>query len=58
MGLFGAAFGLGFILGPAIAGILSKYGVHVPFYFAAALSLANAICFSFSAGNDKERRCR
>ncbi|MDQ3064371.1 MAG: MFS transporter, partial [Acidobacteriota bacterium] len=38
MGLFGAAFGLGFILGPALAGILSKYGVHVPFYFAAILS--------------------
>ncbi len=43
MGLFGAAFGLGFILGPAIAGILSKYGIHVPFYFAAGLSLFNAI---------------
>jgi DHA1 family tetracycline resistance protein-like MFS transporter len=43
MGLFGAAFGLGFILGPAIAGILSKFGVAVPFYFAAALSLANTI---------------
>jgi DHA1 family tetracycline resistance protein-like MFS transporter len=47
MGLFGAMFGLGFILGPAIAGILSKYGVHVPFYFAAALSLANAIALYF-----------
>ncbi len=43
MGLFGAAFGLGFILGPALAGILSKYGIHVPFYFAAVLSLVNAI---------------
>lgn len=43
MGLFGAMFGLGFILGPAIAGILSKYGVHVPFYSAAALSLVNAL---------------
>lgn len=42
MGLFGAAFGLGFILGPAIAGLLSKYGIHVPFYFAAGLSLLNA----------------
>lgn len=41
MGLFGAAFGLGFILGPAIAGILSKYGVGVPFFFAAALSLVS-----------------
>jgi DHA1 family tetracycline resistance protein-like MFS transporter len=47
MGLFGAAFGLGFILGPAIAGILSKYGIHVPFYFAAVLSLANAIALYF-----------
>lgn len=47
MGLFGAAFGLGFILGPAIAGILSKYGIHVPFYFAAALSLINASALYF-----------
>ena len=47
MGLFGAAFGLGFILGPAIAGILSKYGVHVPFYVAAAMSMANAIALYF-----------
>ncbi|MGB7209199.1 MAG: MFS transporter [Pyrinomonadaceae bacterium] len=47
MGLFGAAFGIGFILGPAIAGILSKYGVQVPFYFAAALSLANAVALYF-----------
>lgn len=47
MGLFGAMFGLGFILGPAIAGILSKYGVHVPFYCAAGLSLANAIALYF-----------
>jgi len=47
MGLFGAAFGLGFIFGPAIAGVLSKYGVHVPFYFAAVLSLANAIALYF-----------
>ena len=47
MGLFGATFGLGFILGPAIAGILSKYGVHVPFYCAAVLSLSNAIALYF-----------
>ncbi len=47
MGLFGAAFGLGFILGPALAGVLSKYGIHVPFYFAAVLSLVNAIAVYF-----------
>ncbi|MFN0279503.1 MAG: MFS transporter [Pyrinomonadaceae bacterium] len=47
MGLFGAAFGLGFIFGPALAGILSKYGIAVPFYFAGALSLANAVAVYF-----------
>jgi DHA1 family tetracycline resistance protein-like MFS transporter len=47
MGLFGMAFGLGFILGPAIAGVLSRFGHHVPFYFAGALSLANAISLYF-----------
>ena len=47
MGLFGAAFGLGFILGPAIAGVLSKYGIHMPFYFAAALSFVNATILYF-----------
>jgi len=47
MGLFGAAFGIGFILGPALAGVLSKYGIAVPFYFAAGLSLANAIAVYF-----------
>ncbi|HKP67753.1 MAG TPA: MFS transporter [Pyrinomonadaceae bacterium] len=47
MGLFGAAFGLGFVLGPAIGGITSKYGVHVPFYIAAALSLTAATAVYF-----------
>ena len=41
MGLVGAAFGLGFIFGPAIGGYLSKYGYQMPSFFAAALSLAN-----------------
>ncbi len=47
MGLFGMAFGLGFILGPAIAGILSKFGHEVPFLFAAGLSFANAVLLFF-----------
>jgi DHA1 family tetracycline resistance protein-like MFS transporter len=47
MGLFGMAFGLGFILGPALAGVLSKFGIRVPFLFAAGLSLANAILLYF-----------
>ena len=47
MGLFGAAFGLGFILGPAIAGILSKVSIQLPFYFAAGLSLTSAAAVYF-----------
>ena len=47
MGLFGMAFGLGFILGPALAGILSRFGMRVPFLFAAGLSLINAVLLYF-----------
>src|SRR5690242_14219197 len=48
MGLIGAAFGLGFILGPAIGGILSHWGIHVPFFFAATLCFANAMLLFFT----------
>ena len=47
MGIFGAMFGLGFIFGPAIGGILSRYGIGVPFLFAAVLSFANATALYF-----------
>ena len=47
MGLFGAMFGLGFIFGPAIGGILSRYGISVPFLFAAVLSFFNAALLYF-----------
>lgn len=40
-GFLGAAFGLGFILGPVIGGQLSHYGLRFPFWFAAALALLN-----------------
>ncbi|MBT8479599.1 MAG: MFS transporter [Gemmatimonadetes bacterium] len=42
MGLIGAAFGLGFIFGPAIGGGLSPWGYGVPGFVAAGLSLAGA----------------
>ena len=48
MGLIGAAFGLGFIFGPAIGGILSQWGIHVPFLFAAGLCFANALLLYFT----------
>jgi MFS transporter, DHA1 family, tetracycline resistance protein len=41
MGLLGAAFGLGFVFGPAIGGLMSRWGHAAPPLFAAALSLAN-----------------
>lgn len=40
-GLISAAFGVGFILGPALGGVLGHVGVRAPFFAAAALSLLN-----------------
>lgn len=40
-GLVGAAFGLGFIIGPAMGGWLGHYGLRVPFYAAAGLTFLN-----------------
>ncbi len=40
-GLIGAAFGLGFILGPVIGGVLGQFGSRIPFFAAAGISLLN-----------------
>ena len=40
-GLIGAAFGLGFIIGPALGGFLGSYGTRIPFYGAAAITFLN-----------------
>ena len=40
-GLLGAAFGLGFVIGPALGGVLGHYSLRAPFWAAAGLSLAN-----------------
>lgn len=42
-GLVGAAFGLGFIIGPAVGGLLAGWGVRAPFYAAALLCLLNGL---------------
>jgi DHA1 family tetracycline resistance protein-like MFS transporter len=47
MGLIGAAFGLGFVFGPAIGGILSKFSPHAPFFFVSALAFCNATLLYF-----------
>jgi DHA1 family tetracycline resistance protein-like MFS transporter len=43
MGLIGAAFGIGFLLGPALGGILSRHSYHLPILTAAALTGSNLI---------------
>ena len=42
-GLVGVAFGLGFIVGPALGGLLGGFGLRVPFFAAAAVVLLNAV---------------
>ena len=42
-GMVGAAFGLGFIVGPAIGGALGNIDVHLPFYASAGLTMLNAL---------------
>lgn len=45
-GLLGAAFGIGFIIGPALGGLLGSIDVRAPFWAAAALALAN-FCYGY-----------
>ena len=47
MGMFGAAFGIGFILGPALGGLLSQYGFSVPAFVASALAFINLLTVYF-----------
>ncbi len=42
-GMMGAAFGLGFVIGPAIGGLLGTFGPRIPFYVAALVSLINLV---------------
>lgn len=42
-GIIGAAFGLGFVLGPALGALLATWGIRAPFYAAAGLCLLNCL---------------
>ncbi len=57
-GKVGAAFGLGFIMGPALGGLLGDFGTRIPFFVAAGLAFANGIYgyFVFPETMDKERQ--
>jgi len=50
MGMIGAAFGIGFILGPAFGGMLSVYGYSVPILAAAGLGAVNVVYAMFRLG--------
>lgn len=57
-GMVGAAFGVGFILGPAIGGLLGSLGPRAPFFAAAALAGLNFLygCFVLPESLPQERR--
>lgn len=57
-GKVGAAFGLGFIMGPALGGLLAEYGTRLPFFVAGGLAFANGIYgyFVFPETMGEERR--
>jgi DHA1 family tetracycline resistance protein-like MFS transporter len=41
--LVGAAFGIGFVIGPAVGGVLGQYGARLPFYVSAGIAFCNAL---------------
>lgn len=46
-GYLSSAFGFGFVIGPAVGGLLSKFGLQVPFYFAAGIALLGTLATIF-----------
>src|SRR5271167_3769951 len=59
-GMLGAAFGVGFVVGPAVGGLLGQYNLRAPFWAAAVLSLANFLygLFVLPESLPKEKRAK
>ncbi len=58
MGIIGAAFGLGFVLGPAIGGVLSHRSLALPGFAAAALAALNGVAAWFILPEPEQRTVR
>jgi predicted MFS family arabinose efflux permease len=58
MGIIGAAFGLGFVLGPVLGGLLSERSLSLPPYAAAVLAAVNGIAAYFVLPEPEERAVR
>src|SRR4051812_32087395 len=52
-GVIGVAFGIGFMFGPGLGGMLGEYGLHVPFIVAACLSAASMFFTSVLLQSEK-----
>ncbi len=59
-GMLGASFGVGFVVGPAVGGLLGQYNLRAPFWAAAALSIANFLygLFVLPESLSKEKRAK
>lgn len=58
MGIIGAAFGLGFVLGPAIGGVLSHHSLALPGFAAAGLAALNGVAAFFILPEPEQRTVR
>jgi multidrug resistance protein len=58
LGLLGAAFGVGFVLGPAIGGLAALGGPHIPFYVAGAIALVNGVIAIFRVPETRPESAR
>lgn len=57
-GMLGAAFGVGFVVGPALGGLLGEFDPKLPFWVAAGFSLANAMYGLFVLPESLPKECR